>query len=127
LSSGEAPKRLGFRKIVSVRRVRVISRAFCKPRAPGGVFPGRNGGNASLRRVAMTEALEASRESERLKRYRAFVRQKREQARAGEFSLAPDSLWLSITENCNFRCVGCYTEGLFKKGLISVRTNSAEC
>ncbi|WP_298423777.1 radical SAM protein [Rhodoblastus sp.] len=67
----------------------------------------------------MTEALEASRESERLKRYRAFVRQKREQARAGEFSLAPDSLWLSITENCNFRCVGCYTEGLFKKTYLS--------
>ncbi len=56
----------------------------------------------------------------RLRRYADFVRGQRTLAKQGELVLAPDGLWLSITENCNFRCIGCYTEGLFKKTYLSV-------
>jgi pyruvate-formate lyase-activating enzyme len=58
--------------------------------------------------------------SPRYQRYLDFVRRQRKLALDGALKLAPDGLWLSITENCNFRCVGCYTEGLFKKTYVSI-------
>lgn len=58
--------------------------------------------------------------SPRLQRYRRFVREERLAAAHGGIRLVPDSLWISITENCNFRCVGCYTEGVFKKTYVSI-------
>ena len=56
----------------------------------------------------------------RYQRYLDFVTRQRKLALDGALTLAPDGLWLSITENCNFRCVGCYTEGLFKKTYVSI-------
>ena len=35
--------------------------------------------------------------------------------KAGQLKLAPKSIWLNISENCNLRCIGCYSEGKFKK------------
>jgi organic radical activating enzyme len=58
--------------------------------------------------------------SARYDRYLEFVAAQSALAAAGALTLQPDGLWLSITENCNFRCVGCYTEGLFKKTYVSV-------
>lgn len=39
---------------------------------------------------------------------------------AGQTVLAPDGLWLAITQNCNFKCIGCWREGLFQKTYVSV-------
>ncbi len=58
--------------------------------------------------------------SPRLRRYLNFVDSRRRLAANGGLRLAPDGVWLSVTENCNFRCVGCYTEGLFKKTYVSI-------
>ena len=52
--------------------------------------------------------------------YRAHLAALREDSLSGHRRLAPDGLWLAITENCNFRCIGCYREGMFKKTYISV-------
>ncbi len=47
--------------------------------------------------------------------YLAHVEQSRQRAERGELRLLPDMLWVGVSENCNLQCVGCYTEGLFKK------------
>jgi molybdenum cofactor biosynthesis enzyme MoaA len=53
--------------------------------------------------------------------YLAYVEDAYSRAERGEFHLAPPAiLWVAITENCNLKCVGCYTEGLFKKVYIDV-------
>jgi MoaA/NifB/PqqE/SkfB family radical SAM enzyme len=53
--------------------------------------------------------------------YLAYVEDAYVKAQRGEFHLEPPAiLWLAITENCNLKCVGCYTEGLFKKVYIDV-------
>ena len=44
---------------------------------------------------------------------------------ARETVLAPDGLWLAITQNCNFKCIGCWREGLFKKTYVSVEDMKA--
>lgn len=35
--------------------------------------------------------------------------------KAGNLKLAPKTIWLRISENCNLRCIGCYKEDTFKK------------
>lgn len=35
--------------------------------------------------------------------------------KAGQVRLAPKSIWLNISENCNLKCVGCHFEGKFRK------------
>lgn len=35
--------------------------------------------------------------------------------RAGTLRLAPRTIWLKISDNCNLRCVGCYSVGKFRK------------
>lgn len=55
--------------------------------------------------------------------YRRFIEHfetAHREAKDGKLQLVPEGLWLSITENCNFKCVGCYTEGLFKKTYLSL-------
>lgn len=52
--------------------------------------------------------------------YRRHLDALRADSLAGRRRLAPDGLWLAITENCNFRCIGCYREGMFKKTYVSV-------
>jgi hypothetical protein len=52
--------------------------------------------------------------------YLSHIEQMYESHRAGEFRISPDALWLAITENCNLKCIGCYTEGRFKKRLFSL-------
>lgn len=39
---------------------------------------------------------------------------------AGENSLMPNDLWLRVSENCNLKCIGCWTEGLFRKVYLDV-------
>lgn len=38
--------------------------------------------------------------------------------REGHLKLAPKSIWLNISDNCNLRCVGCYSEGKFRKNYV---------
>jgi MoaA/NifB/PqqE/SkfB family radical SAM enzyme len=45
----------------------------------------------------------------------AHVEHSRERAERGELALLPNTLWLGVSENCNLQCIGCYTEGLFRK------------
>lgn len=45
----------------------------------------------------------------------SLTQRKINDGRAGKLRLTPKELWLNISENCNLRCVGCYTEGRFKK------------
>ncbi len=52
--------------------------------------------------------------------YLEHLAQVRADSLAGTRLLAPDGLWLAITENCNFKCIGCYREGMFKKTYVSV-------
>ncbi len=52
--------------------------------------------------------------------YGRHLAQLRADSLAGRQRLAPDGLWLAITENCNFKCIGCYREGMFKKTYVSV-------
>lgn len=52
--------------------------------------------------------------------YRRHLDALRADSLEGRRSLAPDGLWLAITENCNFRCIGCYREGMFKKTYVAV-------
>ena len=52
--------------------------------------------------------------------YRQHLDRLRADSFAGIRRLAPDGLWLAITENCNFKCIGCYREGMFKKTYVSV-------
>ena len=52
--------------------------------------------------------------------YRQHLDRLRADSFAGVRRLAPDGLWLAITENCNFKCIGCYREGMFKKTYVSV-------
>jgi MoaA/NifB/PqqE/SkfB family radical SAM enzyme len=33
----------------------------------------------------------------------------------GNLRISPKEIWLNISENCNLKCVGCYTEDKFKK------------
>jgi MoaA/NifB/PqqE/SkfB family radical SAM enzyme len=76
---------------------------------------------ASLKAELSPEAASGSNLSgQRYQRYLQFVDRQRRSAEAGNLKLAPDGLWLSITENCNFKCVGCYTEGLFKKTYVDL-------
>lgn len=39
---------------------------------------------------------------------------------SGQQRLYPDGLWLAVSENCNFRCIGCWREGMFRKSYVSV-------
>lgn len=43
----------------------------------------------------------------------------RDASLSGRRRLAPDGLWIAVTENCNFKCIGCWREGLFKKTYLS--------
>lgn len=52
--------------------------------------------------------------------YLAFVDRLRRRSLAGEVVLAPDGLWLAVTQNCNLRCIGCWREGLFKKTYVTL-------
>ncbi len=52
--------------------------------------------------------------------YLEVVARRRALSLSGEKLIAPDELWLSVTENCNFRCVGCWREGMFKKTYLSI-------
>ena len=52
--------------------------------------------------------------------YGQHLAQLRADSLAGRRRLVPDGLWLAITENCNFKCIGCYREGMFKKTYVSV-------
>lgn len=52
--------------------------------------------------------------------YRQHLAVLRADSLEGARRLAPDGLWLAITENCNFKCIGCYREGMFKKTYVSV-------
>jgi MoaA/NifB/PqqE/SkfB family radical SAM enzyme len=50
--------------------------------------------------------------------YREYMRHLEESlalAQSGELKLGCTALWISITENCNLKCIGCWREGLFKK------------
>jgi MoaA/NifB/PqqE/SkfB family radical SAM enzyme len=50
--------------------------------------------------------------------YREYMRHLEESsalAQAGELKLPCSALWITITENCNLKCIGCWREGLFKK------------
>ena len=53
-------------------------------------------------------------------RYRVKAHKKIQLGKAGKLKLTPKDLWLNISENCNLRCVGCYTPGRFKKIYASV-------
>lgn len=53
--------------------------------------------------------------------YLAHVERLRIASLSGAKVLAPDGLWLAITQNCNFKCVGCWREGLFSKTYVSVQ------
>jgi pyruvate-formate lyase-activating enzyme len=59
-------------------------------------------------------------DTEPLSGYLDVVTRRRDLSLSGKTRLAPDGLWIAITENCNFRCIGCYREGLFKKTYVSV-------
>ncbi|AVO59322.1 radical SAM protein [Pseudomonas chlororaphis] len=37
---------------------------------------------------------------------------------SGTLRLSPNSIWLNISDNCNLKCVGCYSEGKFKKNYV---------
>jgi pyruvate-formate lyase-activating enzyme len=52
--------------------------------------------------------------------YLRHVRKLRDLSLDGVAPLSPDGLWISITGNCNFKCVGCWREGLFTKTYVSV-------
>lgn len=52
--------------------------------------------------------------------YLEVVARRRALSLSGEKRLAPDGLWLAVTENCNFRCVGCWREGVFHKTYLSL-------
>lgn len=51
--------------------------------------------------------------------YLAHVERLRAASLSGKARLAPDGLWIAVTENCNFKCIGCWREGLFKKTYLS--------
>ncbi len=52
--------------------------------------------------------------------YRQHLDAVRADSLSGRRLLAPDGLWLAITKNCNFKCIGCYREGMFRKTYVSV-------
>lgn len=58
--------------------------------------------------------------TDRTQLYAAHVRKLRDLSLSGHAPLSPDGLWISITGNCNFKCVGCWREGLFTKTYVSV-------
>ena len=58
--------------------------------------------------------------SPQYRRYMEHFESANRDAKEGKLQLVPEGLWISITENCNFKCVGCYMEGLFKKTYLSV-------
>ena len=61
--------------------------------------------------------------SARLRSYRKYVRNEIIEAGNGILRLTPNGLWLYISENCNLRCIGCYTgPGQFKKSYMSLDT-----
>ena len=47
-------------------------------------------------------------------RYKSEAQKKIKEGKEGRLKLTPKNLWLSISENCNLRCVGCYMKGSFK-------------
>lgn len=47
--------------------------------------------------------------------YRAEASSKIARGKSGELRLVPKSIWLNISDNCNLRCIGCHSEGKFKK------------
>ena len=59
-------------------------------------------------------------DTEKTALYAAHVRKLRDLSLSGRRVLLPDGLWISITGNCNFKCVGCWREGLFTKTYVSV-------
>ena len=61
--------------------------------------------------------------SARLQNYRRHVRNEIIEASVGMLRLTPKGLWLYISENCNLRCIGCYTgPGQFKKSYMGLDT-----
>lgn len=48
------------------------------------------------------------------------VQRLQRRSRSGRAPLSPDGLWIAITGNCNFRCVGCWFEALFTKTYVSL-------
>ena len=58
--------------------------------------------------------------TDRNEAYLRHVRKLRDLSISGQAPLSPDGLWISITGNCNFKCVGCWREGLFVKTYVSV-------
>ena len=58
--------------------------------------------------------------SERDALYLRHVRRLRDLSLSGQAPLSPDGLWISITGNCNFKCTGCWREGLFTKTYVSL-------
>lgn len=54
------------------------------------------------------------------KRYKVHADLKINEGKAGRLRIAPKNLWLNISENCNLKCVGCYTEDKFKKSYSDI-------
>lgn len=52
--------------------------------------------------------------------YQHVARGEIAEGRAGRLVLSPKSIWLNISDNCNLRCVGCYSEGKFKKNYVDI-------
>lgn len=52
--------------------------------------------------------------------YRSVATDKISLGRDGNLKLHPKSIWLYISDNCNLKCIGCYTEGKFEKSYADV-------
>ena len=88
------------------KKIRKLIRGFFK-KGPGDTVPRQDG-------------LEPDSLGARYERYKPAVHHKIELGKRGKLRLTPKDLWLNISENCNLRCVGCYTPGRFKKVYASV-------
>ena len=68
----------------------------------------------------MEDVIHAARFAAPDEAYLEAVARRRALSLSGEKLVAPDELWLPASENCNFRCVGCWREGMFKKSYLSL-------
>lgn len=38
----------------------------------------------------------------------------------GKLRISPKAIWLNISDNCNLKCIGCYSEGRFRKNYADI-------